>query len=113
MRYRSTNYVRVATFLIELPCKTELDLARSLSGAEPMHQVNMHEAKSQLSSLVEEVLAGGDVVIARAGKPLARLVAYEERQEPRTPGRWKGKVRVADDFDATPEEVIAAFEGGT
>jgi prevent-host-death family protein len=78
-----------------------------------MHQVNMHEAKSQLSALVEEVLAGGEVVIAKAGKPLARLVPFRKRKEPRRPGRWKGKLRVAEDFDATPEEVISAFEGGT
>jgi prevent-host-death family protein len=78
-----------------------------------MHKVNMHEAKSQLSALVEEVIAGGDVVIARAGKPLARLVRYEEHQEPRKPGRWKGKLWVADDFDVTPEEVISAFEGNS
>ncbi len=76
-----------------------------------MHQVNMHEAKSQLSALVEEVLDGGEVVIARAGKPLARLVPYHPRTEPRRPGRWKGELWVADDFDHTPEEVIAAFEG--
>ena len=76
-----------------------------------MHQVNMHEAKSNLSALVEEVLAGGEVVIARAGKPLARLVPYSSLREPRKPGRWKGKLWVADDFDATPEEVIASFEG--
>ena len=78
-----------------------------------MHQVNMHEAKSHLSALVEEVLAGGEVVIARAGKPLVRLVPYSVRKEPRRPGRWKGKLWVADDFDTTPEEVIASFEGNS
>jgi len=75
-----------------------------------MHQVNMHQAKSNLSALIEEVLAGDEVIIARAGKPVARLVPYGERREPRRPGRWKGKLWVADDFDATPEAVIAAFE---
>jgi prevent-host-death family protein len=75
-----------------------------------MRQVNMHEAKSHLSALVEEVLAGGEVVIARAGKPLVQLVPYNVRKEPRSPGRWKGKLWVAEDFDATPENVIAAFE---
>lgn len=76
-----------------------------------MHQVNMHEAKSHLSALVEEVLAGGEVVIARAGKPLVQLVPYNAQKKPRSPGRWKGKLWVADDFDITPEEIIAAFEG--
>lgn len=75
-----------------------------------MRQVNMHEAKSHLSALVEEVLAGGEVVIARAGKPLVQLVPYRARKEPRNPGRWKGKLWIAEDFDATPEDVIAAFE---
>ncbi len=77
-----------------------------------MRTVNMHEAKSHLSALVEAVLAGEDVVIARAGKPMARLVPYRERKEQRTPGRWKGKVWIAPDFDETPQEVINAFEGG-
>lgn len=76
-----------------------------------MHKVNMHEAKSNLSALIEEVLAGGEVVIARSGKPLARLVPYEVRKDPRKPGRWRGRLWVADDFDATPEAVISAFEG--
>jgi prevent-host-death family protein len=75
-----------------------------------MRQVNMHEAKSHLSALVEEVLAGGEVVIARAGKPLVQLVPYSARKEPRSPGRWKGKLWIAEDFDVTPEDVIAAFE---
>lgn len=76
-----------------------------------MRQVNMHEAKTRLSGLVEEVLAGGEVVIARAGKPVARLVPFDRPKEPRRPGRWKGKLWVAEDFDRTPEEVIAGFEG--
>ncbi len=76
-----------------------------------MRQVNIHEAKTHLSALVEEVLAGGEVVIARAGKPVARLVPYKERSEPRKPGRWRGRLWAADDFDSTPEEVTSAFEG--
>lgn len=64
-----------------------------------MQQVNMHEAKSQLSALVDEVLAGGEVVIAKAGKPVARLVPFQKQRKERVPGRWKGKLRVADDFD--------------
>jgi len=75
-----------------------------------MHQVNMHEAKSNLSALIEEVLSGGEVIIARAGKPLARLVPYKEHNERRQPGRWKGWLWVTDDFDTTPEEVISGFE---
>ena len=52
-----------------------------------MHQVNMHEAKTQLSKLVDEVQSGEEVIIAKSGKPVARLVRYEPRQVPRKPGR--------------------------
>ena len=71
--------------------------------------VNMHEAKSSLSRLVAQVAAGEEVVIARAGKPVAKLVKYE--LEPRKLGGWEGKVWMADDFDETDEELIALFEG--
>ena len=73
--------------------------------------VNVHEAKTHLSRLLEAVEAGEDVVIARAGKPIARLVPVGVRTEPRTPGSWRGRVIIADDFDDTPEELIAAFSG--
>ena len=76
-----------------------------------MHQVNMHEAKSKLSSLVEEALAGEEVVIARAGKPAVRLVPVSREPGRRVPGRLKGQITIAPDFDQTPEEVIADFEG--
>ena len=73
--------------------------------------VNVHEAKTHLSRLLEAVEAGEDVVIARAGKPIARLVPAGVRTEPRTPGSWRGRVFIADDFDETSEELIAAFHG--
>ena len=73
--------------------------------------VNVHEAKTPLSRLLEAVEAGEDVVIARAGKPIARLVPVGVRTEPRTPGSWRGRVVIADDFDDTPAELIAAFSG--
>ena len=75
--------------------------------------VNVHEAKTHLSRLLEAVEAGEDVVIARAGKPIARLVPVAARTEARTPGSWRGRVFIADDFDETPEELIAAFHGDT
>jgi len=74
--------------------------------------VNMHRAKSELSRLVEEVLAGKEIILARAGKPLVRLIAYEYDQRARRPGRFKGKIRIDPDFDHTPEGVVRAFEGG-
>jgi prevent-host-death family protein len=72
--------------------------------------VNIHEAKTHLSRLVERVEAGDEVVIARAGRPVARLVPYQRRRTPREPGLWRGRVRIADDFDASDESLIAAFE---
>ncbi len=73
--------------------------------------VNVHEAKTHLSRLLEAVEAGEDVVIARAGEPIARLVAVSARTQPRTPGSWRGRLVIADDFDQTPPELIAAFHG--
>jgi prevent-host-death family protein len=73
--------------------------------------VNVHEAKTHLSRLLERVAAGEDVVIGRAGRPVARLVPYVEERAPRKPGRWEGRVWVAPDFDETPEWLIDAFEG--
>jgi prevent-host-death family protein len=72
---------------------------------------NVHEAKTQFSRLLERVAAGEEVIIGKAGRPVARLVPYVEGARPRVPGRWRKKVRIADDFDATPEEIVAAFEG--
>jgi prevent-host-death family protein len=72
--------------------------------------VNMHHAKTHLSRLVELVESGEEVVIARAGKPVARLVPYQARRSPRQPGLWRGQVRIAPDFDATDDELLDAFE---
>ena len=74
-------------------------------------QVNMHEAKSQLSRLGERAWEGEEVVIAKAGKPYLRLVPYRRRTKPRRAGDLKGQIWIAPDFDETPEEVIKAFEG--
>lgn len=76
-----------------------------------MRTVNMHEAKTKLSSLVEAALAGEDVIIARAGTPLVKLVPVGRDTRPRQPGRFKGQIRMAPDFDQTPEDIIVAFEG--
>ena len=72
--------------------------------------VNVHEAKTHLSRLLEAVETGEDVVITRA-TPVARPVPAGVRTKPRTPGSWRGRVYIADDFDETPEELIAAFHG--
>ena len=74
---------------------------------------NIYEAKTHLSKLVERAASGEEIVIAKAGKPLARLTAVQpEEKRRREPGLWKGKIWVADDFDdPLPEEMLKAFEG--
>jgi prevent-host-death family protein len=74
--------------------------------------VNITEAKTQLSRLVEEAAAGKRVLIGKAGKPMAVLQAYEADSGPRLLGGWEGQVWIAEDFDAPlPEELQRAFEG--
>ena len=73
--------------------------------------VNIHDAKTQLSKLVAKVAAGTEVVIAKAGKPVARLVPLAPTGRIRKLGALKGKLRVPDDFDELlPAKVLASFE---
>lgn len=74
--------------------------------------VNIYEAKTQLSRLVERAAAGEEIIIARAGKPRARLVALPSKPPKRVPGLLKGKIWISDDFnDPLPDDILAAFEG--
>jgi prevent-host-death family protein len=73
--------------------------------------VNIHEAKTHLSRLVERAEAGEEIVIARAGKPVARLVPLGEKRPTRQLGAWEGRVWIADDFDEMDEEITRLFEG--
>jgi prevent-host-death family protein len=74
--------------------------------------VNIHEAKTHLSRLVDEVSSGQEVVIAKAGKAVARLVSVKNTRKRRRLGALAGRLTVPEDFDAPlPEEVIEAFEG--
>lgn len=73
--------------------------------------VNIHEAKTHLSRLVEQAAAGEEVIIGKAGRPVARLIAYSPERTPRVPGALRGQIRIADDFDATPSWLVEAFEG--
>jgi prevent-host-death family protein len=75
-----------------------------------VRQVNIHEAKSQLSRLLEEAAAGEEIVIARAGKPIAKLVPITPDLSPRKLGTMRGKIWLADDFDAPlPPEALVGF----
>jgi prevent-host-death family protein len=73
--------------------------------------VNIHEAKTHLSRLIERVEAGEEIVIARAGRPVARLVTFRKTNHPRVPGRWREQIEVAADFDTPNEEIIRDFDG--
>ena len=74
-------------------------------------QVNMHEAKSRLSELGELVWKGEKVIIAKAGKPYLDLLPHRAQRRKRKPGRLRGKIEMAADFDQTSPEVIGNFEG--
>jgi prevent-host-death family protein len=77
---------------------------------EIMTEVNVHEAKTHLSRLLARVEAGEEVLISRAGHPIARLVPARRARGKRRPGRFVGKGRIDDDFNAPlPPEVLAGF----
>lgn len=78
-----------------------------------MDTVNIHQAKTQLSRLIERVCAGEEIIIARGGKPVARLAPLQRSAKPRTPGLLKGKIWVAKDFNAPlPDDLLDLFQGG-
>ncbi len=77
-----------------------------------MTVTNIHQAKTHLSKLIASVEEGKEVIIARAGKPVAKLVPYHAERKARKPGGgWKGRVWMADDFDDLPENLAALFRG--
>jgi len=67
------------------------------------------EAKTQLSSLIERVLAGEEVIIQKAGKPVAVLQKYDESRKKREPGVLRGQIRISDDFDDLPDDIADSF----
>lgn len=73
--------------------------------------VNVHDAKTHLSALLARVEAGEEVVIGRAGRPVAKLVPFTGPAGPRQPGGWEGRVAIAPDFDDLPVDLAAAFRG--
>ena len=74
-----------------------------------MHLTNISKAKAQLSALIEKVMAGQEVIIGKAGKPVAKLVRYERSTEPRKPGALRGKIQISEDFDELPEDIAKVF----
>lgn len=75
--------------------------------------VNLYEAKTHLSDLVERAAAGEEIIIAKSGRPRARLVPLPDERVVPMPGLLKGKIWVADDFDdPLPPEILASFMGG-
>lgn len=74
-----------------------------------MQIANISEAKAQLSALIEKVQAGEEIIIGKAGKPVARLIKFESGQKSRTPGALKGKIKIAPDFDELPKDLMEAF----
>jgi prevent-host-death family protein len=77
-----------------------------------MLKVNIHDAKTHLSKLAEQAGAGEEIIIAKSGRPVARMVPLAQSPVVRRKGLLKGKIKIGDDFDqALPDDVIGLFEG--
>lgn len=77
-----------------------------------MSVINIHEAKTHLSQLIHQVLAGEQVIIAKAGKPLVELTIYHPEKTLRKGGQLRGMINIGDDFDdPLPEEITKSFHG--
>jgi prevent-host-death family protein len=73
--------------------------------------VNIHEAKTHLSRLLARVMGGEEIIIAKAGRPIAKLVPYGIPNKQRVPGTAKGKIWISEDFDGPlPDEILESFE---
>jgi prevent-host-death family protein len=72
--------------------------------------INIHEAKTRLSQLLQQVEEGDEIIISRANKPIARLVAYRGKAQPRRLGEAKGIVEIMPDFDQLPEDFLEHFQ---
>jgi len=70
---------------------------------------NISQAKAEFSALIAEVQKGNEVILAKAGKPVAKLIAYRGATGPRTPGSVKGKIRIAKNFDVLPDDMAEDF----
>jgi prevent-host-death family protein len=70
---------------------------------------NISQAKAELSALIEQVQNGSEVILAKAGKPVAKLIAYRGPAGPREPGSMAGKIWIAPDFDSLPDDIADVF----
>ena len=70
---------------------------------------NVSQAKAELSALLERVSKGEEVILAKAGKPIAKIVSYHGPCGPRQPGSMAGEIKIAPDFDSLPEDIAEAF----
>lgn len=82
-----------------------------LNRETPVITIGIDDSSSQLSQLVDQAAAGESIVIERAGRPVAMLVAFTPTPQPRKPGNWRGRVRIAKDFDDLPEDLEIDFYG--
>lgn len=74
------------------------------------HVVNTHEAKSRLSELIREAEQGTEVIVARNGRPVARIVAWKAESSRRVPGSWSGRVTYSEDLVGSDEDVVEMFD---
>ncbi len=78
----------------------------------PEYIYNLYEAKTRLSNLIDRAAKGEEILIAKSGVPLAKLVPLPKPKAKRKPGGWEGKIRISDDFDAPlPDDIQSQFEG--
>jgi prevent-host-death family protein len=92
--------------------KTYVQYNKLISLYFKMTQINIHEAKTHLSQLLSRAMLGEDIVIAKAGKPIVRLVPVEKPLEDRILGQDEGLFTIPEDFnDPLPEDILSAFEG--
>ena len=75
-------------------------------------EVNIHEAKTHFSKLIQRVESGEEIIIARSGVPVARLIRVEPKNKVRPLGMDRGKIWIADDFDTLPDDLLKEFYGG-
>lgn len=74
--------------------------------------INIHDAKTHFSKYINRVLKGDEIIIARDGKPLVRLIPYSEEPQKRHGGQFKGLIQISDDFDSPlPDEILKQFYG--